>query len=158
MFLRDDIEDVLTKRYPIYKNTVSERNREIDNKFLTENEWYEKYNDLTNYKRKWYNIIVEEKIKEFNLNPIYVTAISMTYGFDTGVPVTLEEVGAELNLLRLQARAVFKVGMRILFDQGVFLKETKTMHGEAYRRFTFLKDGKLMDIWELDTTKLEEKE
>ena len=89
MFSRDDIEDVLTKRYPIYKNTVSERNREIDNKFLTENEWYEKYNDLTNYKRKWYNRIVEEKIKEFNLNPIYVTAISMTYGFDTGVPVTL---------------------------------------------------------------------
>ena len=63
MFSRDDIEDVLTKRYPIYKNTVSERNREIDNKFLTENEWYEKYNDLTNYKRKWYNIIVEEKKK-----------------------------------------------------------------------------------------------
>lgn len=140
-----EIDDLLFKKYPIYKKTVTKCEKQISES-VDDKEWFGISNYLSHYKAKWYKKLIEERIDETNLDQKYVIPISMRYGFDDGIFKTYEEIGEEMNLLRHQVRLLEITGMRILFQEGKFLKETMTVKEEKHILFQYLKDGQIVKI------------
>jgi DNA-directed RNA polymerase sigma subunit (sigma70/sigma32) len=156
MISYEHIDDLLFKKYPIYKKTVTKCEKQISESH-EDKEWMYMMKYLQHYKARWYKKLIEERINETNLDQKYVIPISMRYGFDDEVFRTYEEIGEEMNIFRHQARQLEITGMRILFQEGKFLKKTMTIEGKKARLFQYLKDSQIVKIM-IEEINIEEEE